>query len=604
MRTSGLLLVSLAMVVLASGAQARPSAPSDAASDVRLLAETIVSVHPDPFRSVSRQRFTSEANDLARRAPSLSRSELLVEVLRVIALLGPRNGHTGLFPLDPAHRSELHLYPLRLYDFADGTFVVDEAGDLGVVGARLVAVAGMPLADVLERVRLLVPHDNPSNLRGLAPHFALVAEVLAGLHISNGLGPVEFTFERPSGERVSISLEPLRAAEYRAAFADPHYGHYPSILPAASRPLYLASGGKEIWARKLAGGRAVYVGYNVVVSPPDAVLRKIRRLVGGSSVRRVIVDVRLNGGGDNTTYWPLTSLFGSKHVNRPGRLYLLVGRATFSAAANFAAEIDRDTRATIVGEPTGGGVETYGDTTPVAPAGDRLDRPRRDPVPRTASRPEGPASRRLAGRWGRPDLGRLLRGSRPGPPACSEGSLTLRAGYDASLEILGDEPVQDAVDPLVVAPVGLAANTLAREAGALGVAHRALIEGVDLELDAMEAQLVQKMALELPRGLVRDPPAPEVGVDREPAQVCDPAAPVRPLEAHRPCAFAAHLDDEHPERVRLRGRPLDLAQDRFAILRPHRGEERLDLVVREELDEEVDVVQARTSNRHAHAGSS
>ena len=52
-------------------------------------------------------------------------------------------------------------------------------------------------------------------------------------------------------------------------------------------------------------------------------------------------------------------------MNRRGRLYLLTGRATFSAAANFAAEIDRDTRAIIVGEPTGGGVETYGDTFPL-----------------------------------------------------------------------------------------------------------------------------------------------------------------------------------------------------------------------------------------------
>ncbi len=84
-----------------------------------------------------------------------------------------------------------------------------------------------------------------------------------------------------------------------------------------------------------------------------------------SRVRRVIVDVRLNGGGDNTTYGPLTSLFGSPAVNKRGRLYLLTGRATFSAAANFAAEIDRATRAIIVGEPTGGGVETYGDTFPV-----------------------------------------------------------------------------------------------------------------------------------------------------------------------------------------------------------------------------------------------
>ena len=87
--------------------------------------------------------------------------------------------------------------------------------------------------------------------------------------------------------------------------------------------------------------------------------------MGGPKVRRLIVDVRLNGGGDNTTYGPLVDVLAAKKVNRRGRLYLLTGRATFSAAANFAAEIDRYTHALVVGEPTGGGVETYGDTFPV-----------------------------------------------------------------------------------------------------------------------------------------------------------------------------------------------------------------------------------------------
>jgi C-terminal processing protease CtpA/Prc len=52
-------------------------------------------------------------------------------------------------------------------------------------------------------------------------------------------------------------------------------------------------------------------------------------------------------------------------VSRPGRLFLLIGRATFSAAGNFPAEIERYTRATLVGEPTGGGVNQYGDATSV-----------------------------------------------------------------------------------------------------------------------------------------------------------------------------------------------------------------------------------------------
>ncbi len=116
------------------------------------------------------------------------------------------------------------------------------------------------------------------------------------------------------------------------------------------------------------------MGYNSVRSPSPSFLRKLGRLVRAPSTKRVIVDVRLNGGGDNTTYGPLTTLFGSSAVNKRGKLYLLTGRATFSAAANFAAEIDRDTRAIIVGEPTGGGVETYGDTVSRRPARRRAGR--------------------------------------------------------------------------------------------------------------------------------------------------------------------------------------------------------------------------------------
>ncbi len=297
---------------------------------------------------------------LARRAPSLSRDELLVGVLRLIALLGPRNGHTGLFPGDPAHTRELHLYPLRLYDFADGLYVVD-AADASLVGSRLVAIDGTPVAKVFDLVEPLVPRDNDSNLRGLAPHFALTAEVLDGLGITDG-DSATFTLARPDGQQFDVPLTAVGASRYIAQFTDPLYGHYPSILPAAAKPLYLAGSARPMWVRTLAGGKAVYMGYNSVRSPSPSFLRTLGRLARAPSTKRVIVDVRLNGGGDNTTYGPLTTLFGSSAVNRRGKLYLLTGRATFSAAANFAAELDRDTRAIIVGEPTGGGVETYGDT--------------------------------------------------------------------------------------------------------------------------------------------------------------------------------------------------------------------------------------------------
>src|SRR5688572_24391714 len=152
MRMSGLLLASLAMVAIVSVAQARPSTSSTVADDVRELGKSIEQLHPAPFRSISKAKFRAEVNALGQRAPALSRNEVLVGVLRIIALLGPRNGHTGLFPGDPAHTRALSLYPLRLYHFSDGVYVVD-ARDTSLVRSRLVAIEDTPIERVLELVR-------------------------------------------------------------------------------------------------------------------------------------------------------------------------------------------------------------------------------------------------------------------------------------------------------------------------------------------------------------------------------------------------------------------------------------------------------------------
>ena len=73
-----------------------------------------------------------------------------------------------------------------------------------------------------------------------------------------------------------------------------------------------------------------------------------------------MIDVRLNGGGDNHKYAPLLALLNEPAMKRK-KLYVLIGRATFSAAANFVADVEQYTNATFVGEPTGGGVKFYSD---------------------------------------------------------------------------------------------------------------------------------------------------------------------------------------------------------------------------------------------------
>ena len=51
-------------------------------------------------------------------------------------------------------------------------------------------------------------------------------------------------------------------------------------------------------------------------------------------------------------------------VNRPGHLFVLAGRRTFSAAMNGAVDVERNTNALFVGEPTGSSPNFVGEEEP------------------------------------------------------------------------------------------------------------------------------------------------------------------------------------------------------------------------------------------------
>src|SRR5919198_1694887 len=94
------------------------------------------------------------------------------------------------------------------------------------------------------------------------------------------------------------------------------------------------------------------------------------------------------------------------------------------------------------------------------------------------------------------------------------------------LEVLPQQPVEHAVDPVAVPPVGAPPDTLADEADPLRVAHRPLVEAVDLELQPVVVEVEEEVPVEHPRRLVRNTTTAEVRMHREPEQMRDPAAAV------------------------------------------------------------------------------
>jgi hypothetical protein len=348
-----------AFVAATALAGSTAAAPPAVAGDVELYLSELERIHPNPYHAISRSDYRAAADRLIARLPDLGDDELYVELLRLVAGLGERDGHANASPL-AGHVRVLHLYPIATYEFADGVHVVAAPGHPELVGKRLLAVEGRPIADVLRLVDPLVTFDNALSLAAHRSPYLASAEILHGVGITPTAARATFTVEDATAE-----LTPVTRTAYISAMKSA-YPNYLDGMPKRARPLLVRKRGASQWVTTLDRGRVVYFAYNTVQGDPTATANRILRLARRAKTRRVIVDLRNNGGGDINTYPYLLHTLRGRAINRPGRLVVLIGRTTYSAAVHFAVDLDTGTRAILVGEPTGGSPNHYSDTDPVA----------------------------------------------------------------------------------------------------------------------------------------------------------------------------------------------------------------------------------------------
>ncbi len=387
-RLFGLLLAGLGALAAAgsAGAQHAPHEPPDSVpdlygldaeswrEDLRFLADRIPRQHPAPWHDVSRQEFDAALEQLSSRLPALDYPQILAGIVRLVALLGEGDGHSRVRLEPPFIRG---LYPLRLWWFSDGLYVVSAAPEfVNLVGKRVVWFGGEKTEDAVERLRPLAHGDNEFHQRLNIPILMLMPEIVEGVGLAEERDRLNIVVEDELGGQASAVLTPVPFPEGEHRVPDLAYdplrlgapADWPAMwAPGDSRPLYLRDPENWYWFQFLPDSRTLYLQFNVVGDKEsgESVETFIERALAAAErggAERLVLDLRLNGGGNNFLARPIWyRLVGSERWREPGRLFVIIGRRTFSAAQNLATILDEHTPAVFVGEPSGGKPNAYGD---------------------------------------------------------------------------------------------------------------------------------------------------------------------------------------------------------------------------------------------------
>jgi hypothetical protein len=206
----------------------------------------------------------------------------------------------------------------------------------------------MPIDEVWSRVMTLTPAGELEQLRRQdALVYLARGYALHGLDIIPDRNFAVYTVQDDAGKTFDVTvtgLKPGENADMKSAYPD--------------MALRLQNKDARFWCKALENA-TVYCGWRGY-QDLDKQAGDMFALLNATKATRLILDMRDNGGGDNTVGdAQIVKPLKASAFNRKGHLYVLIGAETFSAAMNNAAQLQDETKAVLVGETIGEKPNSY-----------------------------------------------------------------------------------------------------------------------------------------------------------------------------------------------------------------------------------------------------
>jgi tetratricopeptide repeat protein len=333
--------------------------------DLHYFAREFPKTHRNAFHSVKREDFEAAVKRLDERIPQLKRHQIIVEFSKLVAMIG--DGHTCFHSFyEPV--IGFRRYPVSFYWFSDGLYV--RAADpryAAALGGRVVKLGRASAEEALRAATTIDGHDNDMWPKQTAPWRLSTAEVVDALGLTDDMEHTPLTVEK-DGKQVTVVLTPESV---------PNEQLNSPLLPAGwldtqgnAGMLWQKDLKNPYWYQYLPEHHSLYVQFNAVANKPDISLADFFQSVfdyaDSHPVDRMVLDMRNNGGGNNYLPPPLIKgIMRSPKLNPRGRVYVIIGRHTFSAAQNTVNWLKKWTDVIFVGEPTGSSPNQFGDAVPV-----------------------------------------------------------------------------------------------------------------------------------------------------------------------------------------------------------------------------------------------
>jgi tetratricopeptide (TPR) repeat protein len=341
---------------------------ADWQSDLRYLQQTVHSKYSNLFYNISAPDWDKAVDNFDKQIPQLQNEQLLAGFVKLLALF--HIGHTQMntFGLHQGTTAlQLNRMPYGLYAFSDGVYILTATNEYeNAVGGKVLKIGNMKINDALQAIRPLVSFENEQGFISNSMFYLAIPEFLKTQGITDNASQIAITYLKNGKEETTV----FKAGKNNNVFS------MTGLETSAGWTVAKKSGDAPLWQKEPAAFRymqylpetkTLYVRHSVTLNDGAKTIanffNNMVEFIDNNDVSKLILDVRTNGGGNNTLNKPIiTGIVKSRKINQKGKFFCIIGRRTFSAAQNLVNEIEKNTEVIFVGEPTSENVNFYGDT--------------------------------------------------------------------------------------------------------------------------------------------------------------------------------------------------------------------------------------------------
>jgi hypothetical protein len=336
---------------IGSAAFEEKSRPEKWIEDIDQLAQELPAKHKNLYAQISEKDFIEQIEKLKRKIPDLSDEELIFRLSCLVASFGDAHTSLNVMPRQ--------AFPFTLGWFREGIHVINTLPEYEkILYCRLLKINDHSIEEVISTLSKSISHENEAQIKRSMPYSLIQIGLLLGAKVIDDPESALFTFQKDGEAPFSVKIVSMSMKE--------KFNPIITTTNESDLPLYRRNRKLFYSYFYLEDEKTLYFLYNscrvMKDKPFPDFVKEVFDVVDQNGVQRFIVDLRNNGGGNSGIFFPMTKELKLRDdLNKKNRLFVILGRGTFSSAVLNAIELKNQTHTTFVGEPTGGKPNHFGE---------------------------------------------------------------------------------------------------------------------------------------------------------------------------------------------------------------------------------------------------